>query len=111
MFLDFQQIYFETVREKKYVENIDDNDNEDIIKVQRWLTENVRFPQYFDNFVQNGYESLDLIKEIPDKNELKQIGIDLAGHRTKVMAEIRKLKNDNDYLPHVANFAMTFEGD
>ena len=81
----------------------------ELVKIQSWLKETVRFPQYFDNFVKNGYDRMDYIMEIPDKGELKEIGITLAGHRTKIMAEIRRLKDN--FIPHAANYDLTFEGD
>ena len=77
--------------DKKYAKIM----NAEMIKVHNWLTESVMLPQYFDNFVENGYESLNLISYISDKSELKDIAIHLIGHRTKIMTEINKLKIDD----------------
>eukprot|EP01083_Nonionella_stella_P158283 514982_1 len=63
-------------------------------ELREWLEEKLKFGQYYDVFVDNGYESLDIVKEITDQNELKEIGIVLKGHLLKLMTEIKKLKPD-----------------
>eukprot|EP01083_Nonionella_stella_P269769 913033_1 len=60
-----------------------------------WLSQKVRLPQYYDALVDNGYDTLDIIKEITDEKELTAIGIDLKGHVMKLMKEIQRL---GDYL-------------
>ena len=49
--------------------------------------------QYLDNFITNGYDSLDIIKEITKKEELNEIGIHLKGHQKKILNEIQRLNN------------------
>ena len=61
-------------------------------EVKQWLTNKCNFEQYINLFILNGYSSLDIIKEINDKSELQQIGIKSPGHRTKIFAEIQKLR-------------------
>eukprot|EP01083_Nonionella_stella_P094880 266312_1 len=69
--------------------------------LKEWLTQKVRLSQYYDAFAENGYETLDMVKEITDEEELKAIGITLKGHVLKLMKEIRRLNtfaetvNDN----------------
>eukprot|EP01083_Nonionella_stella_P017793 49858_1 len=59
---------------------------------KKWVTEIVKLPEYYDVLVQNGFESLGIIKEVKDQNELAEIGIDLKGHRLKIMREIERLE-------------------
>ena len=59
--------------------------------IREWLEVTVCLPQYYEVFVKNGYESLDFIKEINDREELEVIGIMLLGHQTKFLAEIKRL--------------------
>ncbi len=45
--------------------------------------------------MQNGFCSLEIIKEINDKNDLKYIGIDLKAHQIKIMNKINLLKKQS----------------
>eukprot|EP01083_Nonionella_stella_P158282 514981_1 len=60
-------------------------------ELREWLDEKVKLAQYYDVLVDNGYETLDIVKEITDQNELKEIGIVLKGHLLKLMTEVNKL--------------------
>eukprot|EP01083_Nonionella_stella_P014629 41078_1 len=62
-----------------------------------WLSQKVRLPQYYDALVDNGYDTLDIIKEITDEKELTAIGIDLKGHVMKLMKEIQRLGSTSLY--------------
>ena len=59
-------------------------------RVQQWL-EDIKFPQYYSEFVENGYDSIRVIKAIRSKSELSDIGITMPGHQTFIVAEIKKL--------------------
>ena len=59
--------------------------------VENWLRHVVKLPQYINIFIQQGYESLDIIREIKKKEELEEIGIIKKGHQTKIMAQILRL--------------------
>eukprot|EP01084_Bolivina_argentea_P067278 122546_1 len=63
----------------------------DTLIVRVWLSE-VGFPEYYDAFVSNGYDAMDVIMAIENKNDLNEIGIVLKGHQTKLLFEIRKLQ-------------------
>ena len=69
-----------------------DEDNEEKIEIMEWLRE-VGFEGYYDNFELNGYQSLEFVKEIKGRIELKEIGIDNDGHQMRMLEEIRKLKD------------------
>ena len=88
---------------------------DDTRAVKRWLEYTVRLPQYYETFVGAGYESIEILIEIDDRNDLKEIGIKLPGHQTKIMAEIRRLKNrmlmDDKIIPHQGSIALEYGGD
>ncbi len=65
-----------------------------------WLKHTVKLPQYIHNFTSNGFEELDVMEDIKD-DDLKAIGIELLGHRMKIMKEIAKLSNQQTEGPTV----------
>eukprot|EP01084_Bolivina_argentea_P156837 273303_1 len=68
----------------------------DAVKV--WFITKVNIPSSNDEYIslllQNGYETLDIIKTIT-RNDLDEIGIVLRGHQAKLLLEIDKLKSNN----------------
>eukprot|EP00484_Ammonia_sp_Unknown_P019217 CAMPEP_0197036396 /NCGR_PEP_ID=MMETSP1384-20130603/13906_1 /TAXON_ID=29189 /ORGANISM="Ammonia sp." /LENGTH=667 /DNA_ID=CAMNT_0042466573 /DNA_START=33 /DNA_END=2032 /DNA_ORIENTATION=- len=60
-------------------------------KVQQWLTEIVRLPQYFGLLLENGYDDLESIEDLT-VSELQQIGIEKVGHRKKLIKYAGKLR-------------------
>ena len=70
---------------------------DDRLGIKQWL-DGIHLSQYLDHFTQNGYESLEFIREIDNKSQLEEIGILLTGHKTKLMVAIRKLKPKSDDL-------------
>eukprot|EP01083_Nonionella_stella_P024571 67753_1 len=62
-------------------------------ELKQWFAEKVKLTQYYVVFVDNGYESLDIVMEITTEDELKEIGITLKGHVLKLMKEIRRLNS------------------
>eukprot|EP01083_Nonionella_stella_P135881 413318_1 len=70
--------------------------------VAEWLENHVNLPQYLSMFVNNGFDSLNIIAQIKDERELKEIGIWMKGHQTTIMAEIQKLKLQDDDLMNEA---------
>eukprot|EP01083_Nonionella_stella_P103703 296411_1 len=67
-------------------------------QLEQWLTGTVKLPKYYQMFVQNGYDSLAIVKEVTDVNELAQIGIELKGHKVKIMKEIERLVLVEDFV-------------
>ena len=63
--------------------------------LKEWLVSTVRLPQYYNVLVENGYDRLDIVKEI-DTECLKDIGINLKEHQTKLIAEIKRLGFQHD---------------
>eukprot|EP01083_Nonionella_stella_P083437 230739_1 len=72
--------------------NIDMSKSSNNDRFKQWLTENVRLPQYYDCFIQNGYGSVTRIQTIKDKSALAKLGIDKSGHQVRLLKQIRLLK-------------------
>ena len=70
--------------------------DDDINDIRIWLSDKVGLLQYIDNFILNGYDSLDMIKEITHNDELKEIQINEQDHCNKILIEIQKLNGNND---------------
>ena len=77
------------------IENDAQNQEENLIMVFTWLKSVVKLPQYYSLFVENGYESLDIIREIKDESELQDIGIQLSDTQ-QIMRAIKHLKNTEE---------------
>ena len=61
------------------------------IEIEKWLKQKCQLSQYRQNFICNGYKSLEDIKEIDNKDILlNKIGIKSIGHRTTIWSEIKK---------------------
>ena len=56
-----------------------------------WLSDIVGLPQYFDVFINNGFEDLSFFNQDLKEEDLMDVGIKLKGHRMKILSEIRKL--------------------
>ena len=61
------------------------------MEVEEWITNTIELPQYCVVFMQNELVSMDIIREITDESELRQIGIQNVSHQCLIMSEIRKL--------------------
>eukprot|EP00483_Globobulimina_turgida_P012046 UN12068 len=73
-------------------EGVNYNLDEDGAKeVNLWL-KSMGFLMYYDTFIQNGFDSMESIQEITDKNVFNDIGITLIGHQLKLMKYIKKSK-------------------
>ena len=59
-------------------------------KVQKWLEERVRLPQYFELFIKEGFDELDVIKAIT-KQDLTAMGIDKLGHQRRIIQNAEQL--------------------
>ena len=58
-----------------------------------WLEMVVHLPQYFELFVDAGYEDLSYLENMKlTEQDLTQIGIEKPGHRLKILHEIRTMK-------------------
>ena len=86
---------FETIkgsRSKKSVVSRVSSEKVDYLVLEQWLVNNVRLPQYYDNFVKNGYVSMDFITVIKNQEDLEEIGIVLKAHQLKILTEIERVK-------------------
>eukprot|EP01083_Nonionella_stella_P316840 1151017_1 len=60
--------------------------------VRAWLTTSCQLPQYYETFVSNGYDCMNIINKISGRQELKEIKIRNMVHRNKIWNEILNLK-------------------
>ena len=60
-------------------------------EVRSWL-ESASFPEYLNNFVLSGYESIDFIKEIQNELELQEIGINSKSECNQILCAIERLR-------------------
>ena len=65
-------------------------ENDGNILVKKWL-KSIKMEQYYELFIQNGFESLHHIRGITNKSELKAMGINKIAHQCLLMAKIRRL--------------------
>jgi len=66
------------------------DEHEEGSAVERWMRDEVNLPQYVSLFISNGLDDMDTVRYMTDE-ELKQIGIDMFGHRLRIIKEIEKL--------------------
>ena len=58
--------------------------------VQKWLNETIRLPQYFELFMEQGFEDLDSIKFMT-KDDLKEIGVDNTDHQRRILKNAQSI--------------------
>ena len=66
------------------------NSNHMNIGVWDWLSE-IQMTQYFDNFIDYGYETINIIQEIRNIQELIEIGIFQHEDQSKLLNQIKKM--------------------
>eukprot|EP01084_Bolivina_argentea_P293981 505740_1 len=66
------------------------------LDVKQWIENTVKLPEYYDAFVNNGYETIRFIAEINDAKQLLEIGIIVQEHQEQILEEIRTLKTENN---------------
>ena len=66
-------------------------------KIYLWLENVVQLSQYFDEFIKEGFDSMEIITKTLTEKDLKDIiGIKKAGHRKIIMHCINELKQANE---------------
>ena len=58
--------------------------------VKQWLENVVRLPQYYDMFINHGFDDLEIVGDMTIDN-LKQIGVNKLGHQIKIIKYAKKL--------------------
>ena len=58
--------------------------------VWTWLKEKVELPEYYNIFIENGFDSMKIISDI-DKEDLKEIGINKRGHQNLILKCARNI--------------------
>ena len=84
------------MKKNKYVylyrnkhKNKNNNNNN---KVYIWLRDNVGLEEYYDIFMENGLDDIEILKQI-NNDHLTQIGVHKIGHRIKIMKYIALLQD------------------
>merc|ERR1712176_26897 len=67
--------------------NINEEGRDD---VKEWLNR-INMDQYYEYFVNNGFDSLTLLKEINDLSYLEYIGVKVKAHQIIIIKNIEKL--------------------
>eukprot|EP00484_Ammonia_sp_Unknown_P019178 CAMPEP_0197034174 /NCGR_PEP_ID=MMETSP1384-20130603/12359_1 /TAXON_ID=29189 /ORGANISM="Ammonia sp." /LENGTH=133 /DNA_ID=CAMNT_0042464065 /DNA_START=1 /DNA_END=399 /DNA_ORIENTATION=+ len=68
--------------------------------VKAWMENEVKLPQYVQTFISNGYETMEIVKEIQTTDDLKDIGIELKGHQKIILSKVHALKGEGSYEWH-----------
>eukprot|EP01084_Bolivina_argentea_P309252 534920_1 len=63
--------------------------------ISLWLNKDVKLAEYFDLFVENGFDKMEYIVYITEQ-DLIQIGINKLGHRKHILRQIQQFKNSNN---------------
>ena len=67
--------------------------NEKLDDLRRWFVEELSLPQYFDIFVEEGFDDLESVRYIT-MDDLDAIGISKLGHKKKVLRKAKELQKD-----------------
>ena len=86
-----------------------DNDNDyyqhnlsaDRKQVKEWITNTVGFGGYYSNFIENGFDSLQIVQRINDQQQLVDIDIILKGHQLQIMAEMLQLQQKSNQCHYI----------
>ena len=92
------------------LEQIEDDEN--VYKLYEWL-KSIRLEQYINNFLNNGYYSIDLLfmqllsnNPLTDEILKNELGIDKLGHRTRILNKI--IEECPSYLDKLKDTVVTF---
>ena len=58
--------------------------------IKQWLTSQVQLPQYYDTFIKNGIDDINVAKLIT-MDILKEIGVEIIGHRMRILHGVKVL--------------------
>eukprot|EP01084_Bolivina_argentea_P084090 152181_1 len=82
-----------TVKEHVTINYYDQQERErPVCMVFEWITSVVGLPEYYDRFMVNGYERLDVVREIEGVDDLLSIGIVNASHQNMILNSVFQLR-------------------
>ena len=70
--------------------------------IKQWLTETVKLPQYYRNFIDNAFLTLDTVCDV-DKEDLLNIGIRLIGHQKEILRHAKEFKLQKNAIKNEKN--------
>eukprot|EP01084_Bolivina_argentea_P213419 362474_1 len=62
-------------------------------KLKSWLENQVKLPQYFDTFIENGIEDLSTASVLTMEG-LKAMDVNIVGHQMKILSQVVKLNHN-----------------
>ena len=68
------------------------------MSVADWLRQTVKLPQYVNNFLDYGYDGIDQLIGVINRDKLIEIGIDKIDHREKILFHAVRLKRDSKLM-------------
>ena len=71
-------------------------------RFEKWILNDVALPQYIQNFHDNGYDRIDVVKTL-NESDLKEIGILKVGHRRLLIEKIQELNELKSSSPNIDN--------
>ena len=79
-------------------------------RVRMWLHNTVKLPQYYQLFIDQGFDDLETISDLT-VDDLRSMGIDKLGHQKKLIKHVKKLCDtdnsgdavDGEYIDEVLN--------
>eukprot|EP01083_Nonionella_stella_P088232 245753_1 len=90
---------------KKQMAKLSRNQQEDEEKepskeemVRMWLKDTVKLPRYADQFINEGYDDLEMVADMT-MDDLINLNIDKRGHRKKILKYANKLEFPNEMQP------------
>merc|ERR1719295_1920265 len=87
----------ETLKRMTVKMSVNEENTEEAV-FKKWVVDTLKYPEYFELFVENGVDTLNVAKLLT-KSELKMIGINKIGHQLKIMEGIQALKQNEDKPP------------
>merc|ERR1712048_553448 len=80
----------------------------DKAEIMKWLKEIVALPQYYKNFVDNGFESMEFVEKVETVYDLAVIGIENKEDQGHILEAIQKLREQPGNKAH--DFIQDVEG-
>eukprot|EP01083_Nonionella_stella_P300997 1030386_1 len=74
----------------------------DHLEIHSWLHNDVKLPEYYSVFVDNGFDNLSFIMDITDADDLTNIGISKIGHQKRILKQIqaKNIPTVHPSMPH-----------
>eukprot|EP01084_Bolivina_argentea_P255976 430790_1 len=75
----------------------------------QWLTNVVKLAQYKSNLTSNGYDTIEFVQHIENKQQLSEIGIKKRGHQLQLLKAIQNLRSTQPTITSYSSPSNLFE--